>query len=113
MKCISTLRGELLCLLADLFSFHFLVSVLLCGNCACISLRSSEDPVTYSQASPCNMVDVEGVPVLHYQPCLVCCTVLLLAIFVLLICFKSIFAFTLFVVEWHNIYISTQSFLIK
>lgn len=56
--------------------------------CLYFSPRSNKEPVTYSQAAPCDMLGVERVPVLRYQPCLVCCTVLLFAIFVLLICFQ-------------------------
>lgn len=56
--------------------------------CLYFSPRSNKEPVTYSQAAPCDVLGVERVPVLHYQPCLVCCTVLLFAIFVLLICFQ-------------------------
>lgn len=48
--------------------------------CLYFSPRSNKEPVTYSQAAPCDVLGVERVPVLHYQPCLVCCTVLLFAI---------------------------------
>jgi len=81
-------RGELLCLFSR-FVFISFLGFSVAEETVLVSHENQIlEPVTYSQASPRNVLGVERVPVLHCQPCLVWCTVLLLAIFVLLICFQ-------------------------